>query len=52
MKVIVIKKGTLEAVQYNAVSNIAYAAGTVTITYGGGTTATYTAADYMLQFIL
>lgn len=52
MKVLVIKKGTLEATQYDAVTNIAYAAGTVTISYGVSSTATYTYADYMLQIVL
>lgn len=50
MKVLVIKKGTFSVVQLDGVSNIAYSAGTVTITHVGGT-ATYTYADYMLQIL-
>lgn len=52
MKVLVIKKGSLQATEYNAVSNIAYSAGTVTITYGASLTASFTYADYMMQIVL
>lgn len=52
MKVLAIKKGTLQATEYAAVSNIAYAGGNVTITYGGGTTVTLAYADYMIQIVL
>lgn len=51
MTVIVMKKGSLDVVQYNNVSAISYSSGSVTITYGGGSTQTYTYADYMLQIV-
>lgn len=52
MKVLAIKKGSLQATEYNAVTNIAYAGGIVTISYGSSQTATLTYADYMLQIVL
>ena len=51
MKLIVMKKGSLDVTQYNNVSSIVYSSGTVTITYGSNSTATYTYNDYMLQII-
>lgn len=51
MKVIVMKKGSLDVTQYNGVTNIALAGGTITITYGTSNTASYTYADYMVQII-
>ena len=50
MKVIVMKKGSLDVTQFTSVSSISYSSGTVTITHGGGTN-TYTYADYMVQII-
>lgn len=52
MKVIVIQKGSFNVTQLEGVTSIAYSNGTVTITYGSEQTATYTAADYMLQVLL
>lgn len=52
MKVLAIKKGSLQATEYNAVTNIAYAGGNVTISYGSSQTATLAYADYMLQIVL
>ena len=51
MKVIVIQKGSFNVTQLENVTNIAFSSGTVTISYGTDSTASYTFADYMFQII-
>lgn len=51
MTVIVKHKTTFGTVQYDDVSNIAYSAGTYTITYGNAQTASVNASDWLIAIM-
>lgn len=51
MTVIVKNKTTFDTVQYDNVSNIAYSAGTYTITYGSAQTASVNASDWLIAIM-
>lgn len=51
MRVIVMSKGSLAVAEFNSVTSIAFSSGTVVITYGSGSTASYTYADVLVQII-
>lgn len=51
MKVVVISKTTFNVVEHTDVSNIAYSSHQFTITYSGGSTATYSENDYRISII-
>jgi len=50
MKVIIINKSDFNVIQFNGVTNIAYAANQVTITHGGGT-GTFSLNTYTISIL-
>ena len=51
MRVLVMSKTSFNVIQHDAVSNIAYASGTYTIT-NNGTNYTYAAGDYIVNIMV
>lgn len=51
MTVIVKNKRTFDTAQYNNVTNIAYNAGTYTVTYGTSQTASFNADDWLVAIM-
>lgn len=50
MKVIIVNKSDFNVIQFNGVTNIAYAANQVTITHGGGT-GTFSLSNYTISIL-
>lgn len=51
MTVIVKNKHTFTTTQYDNVSNLAYNAGTYTVTYGNAQTASFSATDWLVSIV-
>lgn len=51
MTVIVKNKHTFDTAQYDNVSNLAYNAGTYTVTYGNAQTASFSSTDWLVAIM-